>query len=105
MEEFTQIHTKPNKKKNLDFIIAFVTKQKEIDELAPIFSEILEGDGVLWFAYPKGTSKKLKCDFNRDKGWDMIKRKGFESVRMVAIDEDWSALRFRRIEYIKSLKR
>jgi aryl carrier-like protein len=27
---------------------------------------------------------------------------GFDSVRMVAIDEDWSALRFRRVEFIKS---
>jgi hypothetical protein len=27
---------------------------------------------------------------------------GFDTVRQVAIDEDWSALRFRRVEYIKS---
>ena len=26
---------------------------------------------------------------------------GFDTVRQVAIDEDWSALRFRRLEYIK----
>jgi hypothetical protein len=30
---------------------------------------------------------------------------GFEPVRMVAIDEDWSALRFRRVEFIKTLER
>jgi hypothetical protein len=30
---------------------------------------------------------------------------GFEPVRQVAIDEDWSALRFRRVEYIKSMTR
>jgi hypothetical protein len=29
-------------------------------------------------------------------------RAGFDSVRQIAIDEDWSALRFRRVEYIKS---
>jgi hypothetical protein len=28
-----------------------------------------------------------------------------EPVRQVAIDEDWSALRFRRVEHIKSMKR
>lgn len=105
MESFTQISTKLNKSKNYSFILAFVTKQKEIEELAPVFSIVLEGDGILWFAYPKGTSKKYKCDFNRDNGWDSIKKKGFESVRMVAIDEDWSALRLRRVEYIKALKR
>ncbi len=30
---------------------------------------------------------------------------GFEPVRQVAIDDDWSALRFRRTEYIKSFTR
>ena len=34
-----------------------------------------------------------------------IKSAGFDSVRMVAIDDDWSALRFRRNEFIKSCPR
>jgi hypothetical protein len=29
----------------------------------------------------------------------------FEPVGMVAIDEDWSALRFRRVEFIKTMNR
>jgi hypothetical protein len=52
--------------------------------------------------YPKGTSKRYTCDFNRDSGWEVIRNAGFDSVRQIAIDEDWSALRFRRVEYIKS---
>ena len=28
-----------------------------------------QGDAVVWFAYPKGTSKRYKCEFNRDTGW------------------------------------
>ena len=57
---------------------------------------------MLWFAYPKGTSKRYTCEFNRDAGWGVIRAAGFDSVRMVAIDEDWSALRFRRLEYVKN---
>lgn len=30
---------------------------------------------------------------------------GFAGVRQVAIDDDWSALRFRRVEYIKKMAR
>ena len=30
---------------------------------------------------------------------------GFEPVRMIAIDEDWSAVRFRRVEFIKTMNR
>jgi hypothetical protein len=30
-----------------------------------------------------------------------LKKLGFDTVRAVAIDEDWTALRFRRKEFIK----
>jgi hypothetical protein len=84
------------------FSIAFVTRQAEVDKLAPQVAARAQGDAIVWFAYPKGTSKKYKCDFNRDTGWEVLKAAGFETVRAVAIDEDWTALRFRRVEYIKS---
>jgi len=60
---------------------------------------------VVWFAYPKGTSKKYKSEINRDSGWQVLGKAGFEPVRMVAIDEDWSACRFRRAEFIKAMTR
>ena len=63
------------------------------------------GDGMVWFAYPKGTSKKYKSEINRDNGWQILGELGFEGVRGVAIDEDWSALRFRRVEFIKAMNR
>ena len=65
----------------------------------------MKGDGLIWFAYPKGTSKKYKCEFNRDSGWAELGKHGFEPVRLVAIDEDWSALRFRNAENIKTMTR
>ncbi len=63
------------------------------------------GDAVVWFAYPKGTSKRSPCEFNRDTGWAALGRSGFEPVRQVAIDEDGSALRFRRVEFVKTMTR
>jgi hypothetical protein len=86
--------------KELTFALAFVLKKKELDKLAAALVTKASGDAVIWFAYPKGTSTKYKCDFNRDTGWDVLRRSGFDTVRQVAIDEDWSALRFRRIEFI-----
>jgi len=91
--------------KNISFALVFVTKQKEVVATAKAIGNKMEGDAILWFAYPKGTSKKYKCDFNRDSGWDVLGEAGFERVRQVAIDEDWSALRFRRVEFIKTMKR
>jgi hypothetical protein len=84
-----------------DFWLAFVTKKSEIDRLAPQIAKRAKGDSIVWFAYPKGTSKKYACDFNRDTGWEAMKALGFDTVGIAAIDADWTALRFRRKEYIK----
>ena len=91
--------------KTLGFALAFVTKQAEVDKLADAVAKRAQGDAVVWFAYPKGTSKNYKCEFNRDTGWAALGAQGFEPVRMVAIDADWSALRFRRADFIKTMKR
>jgi len=88
-----------------EFSLAFVTKQKEVDTLGKAIAKKAQGDAVVWFAYPKGSSKKYKSEINRDAGWQVLGDAGFEPVRMVAIDEDWSAVRFRRADFIKSLTR
>jgi len=92
----------PSKPKGLKFGLAFAVTQAQLDRASKILASSSEGDAVIWFAYPKGSSKRYTCEFNRDSGWNVIRAAGFESVRMVAIDEDWSALRFRRVEYVKA---
>ena len=91
--------------RHVTFALAFVKTQKEVDTISKAIAKKTQGDAIIWFAYPKGTSKKYQCDFNRDSGWDAMGQAGFEPVRQVAIDEDWSALRFRRVEFIKSMTR
>ncbi|HEV2700813.1 MAG TPA: hypothetical protein VGV09_04225 [Steroidobacteraceae bacterium] len=83
------------------FAMAFVITQAELDAASRKLAAACSGDAILWMVYPKGTSKKYRCEFNRDSGWPVLGAAGFEPVRMVAVDEDWSALRFRRVEYIK----
>jgi hypothetical protein len=105
ISEFTVIKKDTQKIKAIDFAIIFVLTQKQIDNVIELIFPKLIRDAVLWFCYPKGTSKKYKCDFNRDTGWDKLGNYNLEGVRQVAIDEDWSALRFRKTEYIKTLTR
>ena len=105
MKHLAGIKTSLAGAKELEFFLAFVIKQNEVDELSKKVAPLLAADGIIWFAYPKGSSKKYKCEFNRDNGWAELGKQGFEPVRMVAIDEDWSALRFRRTENIKSMIR
>ncbi len=89
----------------IEFSLAFVTRQKEVDTLGKAIAKKADGDAVVWFAYPKGSSKNYKSEINRDSGWKVLGDAGFEPVRMVAIDEDFSAVRFRRVEFIKTLTR
>ena len=91
--------------KVISFAIAFAIKQKEVDAAAKAITAKASGDAVIWFAYPKGSSKKYTCEFNRDTGWAELARAGYEPVRQVAIDGDWSALRFRKVEHIKTMTR
>lgn len=89
----------------VSFALGFVKTQAEVNEYATELASRAEGDATIWLAYPKGTSKKYQCDFNRDTGWAILGTLGFEGVRQVAIDEDWSALRFRKVAFIKTLAR
>jgi hypothetical protein len=46
---------------------------------------------VFWVAYPKGN----KADINRDTLWPLVAEFGMRPNGQVAIDNRWSALRFR----------
>jgi hypothetical protein len=89
----------------VDFAIAFVTSSDCVTCTVGKLVNAAEGDALLWMAYPKTTSKQHKCEFNRDTGWASLGAAGYEPVRQVAIDEDWSALRFRKVEFIKAMTR
>jgi len=92
------------KAKSIEFAIAFVTRRADVDAAVKLIVPKTDGDVVLWFAYPKGTSKRVAGEINRDTGWESLQSAGFETVRLVAIDEDWSALRFRRAAYVGGKK-
>lgn len=54
-------------------------------------------DGVvLWFGFPKQSSKTIKSDINRDRVWERQAPRNIQPNRNVALDDDWSALRFKR---------
>lgn len=87
------------------FVLVFVRTCAEIEQLAGSVVTSVGQDAVLWFAYPKKTSKRYRSDISRDGSWAVLGRMGFEPVRQVAIDDDWSALRFRPAEKITKFTR
>jgi hypothetical protein len=85
--------------------MVFATKLEVLESAVHTLALLLDGDAVLWICYPKGSSKRYRCDFNRDTGWQVCGQYNLEPVRQVAVNEDWSALRFRKTQYIKQLTR
>jgi hypothetical protein len=79
-------------------VIAFVKTQKEVDVLLPMITGRLGAEATLWMAYPNGGSRKHRAEIDRDRGWDILSIHGFSSVRQVSLDQEWSALCFRRSE-------
>ncbi len=49
---------------------------------------------VFWVAYPKGN----RTDINRDSLWPILAKYGMRPIGQVAVDEVWSALRFRPLK-------
>jgi hypothetical protein len=85
-----------------DFMLIFVKSVKEINYYSPIALHNLTADGILWFIYPRRNSKKNSADLVANKNWKILNNLGFYGIRMVSVDNDWSAMRFRNIKYIKS---
>lgn len=82
-----------------DFVHLFVASRAELERLGPVALQSVKYDGLLWISYPK-QSAKAKTDLNRDMGWDLVTGAGLRPVTQVAIDETWSALRFRPVERV-----
>lgn len=77
-----------------DFVQLFVSHRAELEREAPQAIRAVTCDGLLWIAYPKKSSK-VKSDITRDVGWEVMYEARLGPVTQIAIDEVWSALRFR----------
>ena len=85
--------------RNARGVLVFV---RDSSEVAGAANEIADAaatpDGLAWVAYPKQGSG-IETDLSRDRGWEPLAGAGLRPVRQVALDEKWSALRFRRAEH------
>ena len=87
------------------FVLVFVQAASDVVAQAQLIVPLLADDALLWLAYPKKSSKRYRSDLSQMHGWQPLGDLGFEAVRQVSIDSDWSALRFRRTQHIATLRR
>ena len=79
-----------------DVVVAFVRDQAELVAVAGPAIDAARRDKLAWVAYPK--AGQLGTDLNRDILAKLLTERGVQPVRQIAIDDVWSALRFRPVE-------
>ncbi|WP_174732312.1 hypothetical protein [Mesobacillus harenae] len=87
-----------------EFVQVFVHNSEDVARWLPTALPLLTDNAVFWITYPKKSSK-VKTDINRDVLWKMVEEaSSYRAVSNVAVDEIWSAVRFRQKDKVKTKK-
>ena len=81
------------KKESADFIHLFCTTKAEFEERSLALKPLLKKTGMLWISWPKGSSK-IETELSRDPIRNFLLANGLVDVKVCAVDEDWSGLKF-----------
>ena len=74
--------------------LVFAEDARSLRSVLAAHGDRLTRTPVLWIAYPKGN----RTDINRDSLWPIMAELGVRPITQVAVDETWSALRFRPLK-------
>ena len=74
--------------------VVFAGSAAEARAALAVHGPDLATPAAFWVAYPKGG----RADINRDSLWPILAEQGFRPIGQVALDETWSALRFRPLK-------
>ena len=77
-------------------VIVFVKRRAGLAAKVAPAVDAAKRDLLSWIAYPKGGQQQT--DLNRDILREQLLRLGVEGVRLVALDDVWSAMRFRPVK-------
>jgi hypothetical protein len=80
------------------FIHRFVRSRKELEAEVPRLAAALSDEGILWISWPKQSSG-VETDLNENLIRELILKWGLVDVKVCAVDDVWSGLKFvRRVE-------
>ncbi len=77
----------------LDFIHFFTSERGDLELRLPDLKAALKKDGMLWLSWPKKASK-LPTDLTDNIVREVGLAHGLVDVKVAAIDENWSGLKF-----------
>ncbi|HYX11752.1 MAG TPA: hypothetical protein VE817_07220 [Candidatus Acidoferrum sp.] len=78
-----------------DVVHLFVVTQADLVRRWPDIVDAARTASIVWISYPK-RGPGVSTDLTRDSGWRPLRDAGWDPVSQVAIDDRWSALRWRQ---------
>ena len=79
-----------------DVVLLFAANRARLAAQLPGVLKKMPPAAIFWLAYPKLTSS-LAADLSRDVIHKLAPGYGLDTVSQIAIDDDWSALRLKRV--------
>jgi hypothetical protein len=80
-----------------DWVQLFVRNLAELEQAGPVALATIKPSGLLWVSFPKKSSR-IASDIGRDSSWEGMASRGWQGVSLIAIDETWSAMRFKPLK-------
>jgi len=87
-----------------DAVVLFVKDVADLRRLGAPAIHAAKPNGLLWITYPKGGDSKGMTDLPATPSWvqrdvlgEITSQTGYKAVSFVAVDDHWTALRFKRV--------
>lgn len=77
-----------------DVVVAFVVTRQAAIRKAGALRKASQAGAVIWVAYPKLTSDRAG-ELSRDILWKALAPLGLRPVSQIAVDDTWTAMRFK----------
>ncbi len=78
---------------NLDFVHVFTTSRSDLNRNFPKLKSALKPSGMVWISWPKKSSG-VKTDLDENIVRELGLKTGLVDVKVCAVDDVWSALKF-----------
>lgn len=83
-----------------DRILLFADSTSSLQSSFLKILKSISKETILWIAYPKKSSG-IKTDLDRDHGWEILSKNGYEGVALISLNDTWSAVRFKKADEVK----
>ena len=81
-------------------VLLQINNKEELNHFFPIVFDYISSNTIVWIIYPK-KSGSIKIDLTRDVGWDILSQFEYRGIRLISINDDYTAVRVKPIHAVK----